>query len=122
VRAKANEKNADFAQSISDYTRAAALDPQDASIRNALARLLATCPEPEYRNGETAMEQATTACNLTGWQDGFCLDTLATAAAECGRFDDAIQWQQRALDIVSEPYKDQFQARLELYRKWQTVQ
>src|SRR5262249_23521392 len=68
----------------SDYERAVALRPDDASFRNQLAWLLATCPQDDIRDGARAVEHANETCTLTKGQDGNQLDTLAAALAECG--------------------------------------
>jgi hypothetical protein len=38
---------------------------------------------------------------MTGWNDPDMLGTLAAAYAGTGDFDDAIKWQQKAVDLIS---------------------
>ena len=56
------------------------------------------------------------ASELTDWQEPGCIDTLAAACAECGRFDDAVRWQQRVIEMVPEDEREEYQERLELYQ------
>jgi Flp pilus assembly protein TadD len=63
----------------------------------ALARTLATHPDENVRDGLTAIDLATAACDATGSQRPADLDTLAAAYAEAGRFDDACATERRAI-------------------------
>ena len=71
------------------------------------------------RDGKKAVESATQACEMTNWNDPDMLGTLAAAYAETGDFDDAIKWQQKAVDLTSPTLLvtlNQRQARLALYQ------
>jgi len=79
----------------------------------------ATYPMAELRNGPEAIENATKACELTGWKNAAYVDTLAAAHAETGDFDSAIKWQKKAIDLLTKdqgalPQAD-FELRLRLY-------
>lgn len=74
---------------------------QDMRLLERLAWILATSPHVASRNGEEAVRLAGQACRLVRYKDAQCLDTLAAAYAECGRFDEAIQTIQRALVLTS---------------------
>jgi tetratricopeptide (TPR) repeat protein len=86
---------------------------------DALARLLATCPDDQARDGKRAIEYATTACERTGWKDPLCLDTLAAAYAEAGQFEEAVRYQTRALEdpALKSDLRTAARGRLELYRQ-----
>jgi serine/threonine-protein kinase len=86
---------------------------------DSLARLLATCPDDKVRDGKRAVECATTACERSGWNDPYCLDTLAAAYAEAGQFEEAVRYQTRALDdpALKGDVRTAAQQRLELYRQ-----
>ena len=90
-----------------------------ADSMNELARLLATSPKAELRNGTTAIEIATKACELTSRKNSGYMDTLAAAYAEAGDFDEAINRQQKAIDLLDgeqgSRYRPECEARLELY-------
>jgi len=69
----------------------------------ALARLgwvLATSAESVHRNGERAVAFATRACELTNYESPQCLDVLAAAQAEAGRFDDAVRTMEKVLQLT----------------------
>ena len=51
-----------------------------------------------------------------GRRPGF-LDTLAAACAECGEFDDAVKWQEKALGLAGPGQEADYDGRLELYRQ-----
>ena len=56
-----------------------------------LARFLATTADDELRDGERAVHLAEHATEMTGGQVSPVLDTLGTAYAAAGRFDDAVR-------------------------------
>ena len=86
----------DAAGAAAAYQLATKLDPKFARAHSALARLLATGPD-DVRDGREALAHATTACELTGWNDPMCLDALAAACAEAGDFGKAVEYQEKAL-------------------------
>ena len=98
--------------------------PKNANIHNEYAWRLATCPVAKFRDGKKAVPLATTACTLTKWSDPNLVDTLAAAYAEAGRFAEAVEWQQRALEILPEthPLRPGFVKRLELFEQGKTYQ
>src|SRR5437588_795741 len=104
-----------YAKAVADFAQAALLDPTDTDAPNELAWLRATCPRVEYRQGIEAVEYAQQVCQMTDWQDAACLDTLAAAYAECGKYDEAVRWRQRALALAEPEERAGFQARLALY-------
>jgi tetratricopeptide (TPR) repeat protein len=87
-----------------DFDRAEEMNPGSAESYNARAWLMATAPNPRMRDGKKAVESATTACQMTDWQDPDMIGTLAAAYAETGNFDEAIKWQQKAIDLTSETF------------------
>jgi tetratricopeptide (TPR) repeat protein len=102
-----------------DFARAEAMDPNSAESYNARAWLMATAPDPRMRDGKKAVESATRACEMTNWNDPDVLGTLAAAYAETGAFDEAIKWQQKAVDLTSPTLLvtlNERQARLALYQ------
>ena len=83
------------------FTEAVQLDPKDAAAHNSLAWLLATGPQERFRDGKRAIDHATRACELTKWKRSAYLDTLAAAYAEAGKFDKAVEFQQKAVELAT---------------------
>ena len=92
--------------------------PSDLAVRHLLARLLATSPDAAVRDGERAMELARSVVDEQPAIDH--LETLAMALAETGRFDEAVSWQQRALDREREATGGNSPQRLDRLRLYQT--
>jgi len=85
---------------IAEYEHAARISIQDPVARNNLAWLLATSSDDSIRDGNRAIEVAKQAVQLSGGQDANYLRTLAAAYAESGRFDEATETAQRALQAA----------------------
>jgi tetratricopeptide (TPR) repeat protein len=98
-RGDAFAERGEYEKAAADYREAVRLAPDNAEACNSLAWLLATCPEDPVRDGKRAVELATRACELSGWNDADFLGTLAAAHAECGNFGEAVRWQKKALKI-----------------------
>jgi tetratricopeptide (TPR) repeat protein len=118
ARGGAYEHKKDYPRAVSDYELALRLDAEDEDALNSLAWVLATCPNDGVRNGPRAVELATKACNATDWQNADFLDTLAAAHAEARNFNEAVQWQKKALEVGFAAKKDKknAEARLRLYQ------
>lgn len=73
--------------------------PHNGPIAHALARLLAGSPILAERDGARALDLALKVFNA---RPGFeHARTVAMAYAEEGRCDDAVQWQNRAIDLAT---------------------
>ena len=94
--------------------------PGDLAVRHLLARLLATSPDAAVRDGARAVELARSVVDEQPAVDH--LETLAMALAEAGRFDDAVSWQQRALDRERETAGGNSPQRLDRLRLYQARQ
>jgi tetratricopeptide (TPR) repeat protein len=108
-----------YAEAEQAYLRAIESNPTFAPAYGSLARLLATCPDCQIRDGKRAVEYATTACDLTHWISSNYLEGLAAAYAETGDFKEAILYQVRALELPTPIGESRTNAkqRLELYRE-----
>ncbi len=108
-----------YQAAIQDHMEALKKDPRHAGTFNQLAWVWSTCPDPDVRDGTRARGCATRACELTEWGEPGFLDTLAAACAECGEFDDAIKWQEKAMDLLDGDVEKEadYLIRLELYRQ-----
>jgi tetratricopeptide (TPR) repeat protein len=98
--------------------------PDDASLRERLALLYATCPEEKFRDGEQAVALARKACQLTNWQDSDSLSALAAAYAECANFEKAIECEKKAIKLCEKTWGElncgHHENRLAAYKKKKT--
>lgn len=103
---------------VADLTEAARLNPNDHVAYHQLARLLATATDARVKDGPLAVTYAQKACELTQWQNATYLDTLALTYAETGKFDEAVKWGQKCLELPG-PDNGRIgpRQRLETYRK-----
>jgi tetratricopeptide (TPR) repeat protein len=90
----------DLSETIIHYQQALQIEPANPGFLNNLAWLLATCPQELLRNGGKAVELARKANDLTGGNNPLILHTLAAACAEAGRFPEAVDTAQRALQTT----------------------
>ena len=109
----------DFRQHLAERRALIQSRPSDAKLLDDTAWILATNPNPSFRNGAEAVELAQRAVKLTGNQDSRTLDTLAAAYAEAGRFAEAVQAAQKAIDLAVQQNKpavaEAIQARRQAY-------
>lgn len=112
------QKLGQLARAVADFEAAIRLDASDTIALNELAWLLATAKDAQWRDGKRAVELARDACNLAGWKTPDLFDTYAAALAEAGRFEDAVKWQEAALESAEfeRLHGDGARARLRLYR------
>lgn len=99
-----------FNEALSHYNDAVRYSPQNVAAVNNLARILATCPLADVRDGKRALKLAE---RLAEWQgpDRFpVLDTLAAARAEPGQFDQAVEWQEKTVQLAPARSKMNFES------------
>ena len=112
-----------YEAAIQNWSKVVQLDPNNANILNNLAWLLATSDDMSFRNPDRAIELAKRACELTGYEDPYKLDTLAAAYAAADRFDEAVMTAQQAVNNAKDSDKEEIvseiQNRLGLYQKGQ---
>jgi Flp pilus assembly protein TadD len=87
-------------EAITHYETALEIAPRSISTLNNLAWALSTSPDASLRNGARALELAQKADQLAGGKNPTLIRTLAAAYAENGRFKDAIETAQRALQLA----------------------
>jgi superkiller protein 3 len=106
-------------EAITQYQKALEIRPDYVGAHNNLAWVLATAPQASLRNGIKAVELAQRANQLTGGENPVILHTLAAAYAEVGRFSDAMQSAQKAIELAKaaggKNMAGQFNSELKLY-------
>ena len=106
-------------EAVAEYEKALKSDPQNALAALALARVLATSPDPSVRNGGKAVTLVSQVDDIDH-NDPRVLDLLAAAFAEAGRFPDAVETARRAFELATAQgdtkLANDLQARLALYR------
>ena len=78
------------------------LHPDDLTLVNDTAWLLATNPNASIRNGAEAVELAQRAMHLGEGREPAILGTLAAALAETGRFPEAVETARKALALATQ--------------------
>jgi tetratricopeptide (TPR) repeat protein len=74
--------------------------PDNGNALNNLAWVFATSPDDSLRDGSRAVQLAEQATRVSGGRMAMVWRTLAAAYAENGRFADAIQTAQRAIELA----------------------
>jgi tetratricopeptide (TPR) repeat protein len=107
------------ADAVGKFDEALRADPDDLPTLVFLASLLASSENGRIRNGPNAVVFAEKANALAGGDQPMTLEVLAMAYAEAGRFPEAEQIEQRALQLAQTaglPETNAMSQRLETYR------
>ena len=114
-------RQGDYQDAIDEFRKALNLRPDYIILLDSLAEILSTCEDPEYRDRNEAIRLAQRACELSGYRAAPFLNTLAVAYAEVGRFTQACQIGEKALEAALSAGQDdlarQIEQRLKLYRQ-----
>jgi len=106
-----------YDRAIDDATRALEVNPYYSVGANQLAWMLATCPDPRYRDGKRAVALAEKV--VQRFPEANFMDTLAAAYAEAGNMDAAVRVQQKAVEHLKKEIvpgdKTSFENRLNAY-------
>jgi Flp pilus assembly protein TadD len=92
-------RTGNYTNSVAQYRRILARDPDQTEALNNLAWLLATCGDEKVRDGAEAVRCAERACRLTQFKQSGFISTLAAAYAEAGRFSEAVSTAETALRL-----------------------
>ncbi|BBO73663.1 hypothetical protein DSCW_10800 [Desulfosarcina widdelii] len=106
-----------YDRAIDDATRALEINPYYSVGANQLAWMLATCPDPRYRDGTRAVALAEKV--VQRFPEANFMDTLAAAYAEAGNMEAAVRVQQMAVEHLKRETvfgdKTSFENRLNAY-------
>jgi tetratricopeptide (TPR) repeat protein len=86
-------------KAIADFEHVLPQYDEDQSVLNNYAWVLATSPDEKLRNGKKALELATKAAEITGYETPHILSTLAAAYAETGDFENAKKWSAKSIEL-----------------------
>ena len=89
-------------EGLAYWKQALTRDPDNLQVLNDTAWVLATSSDAALRDGNAALPLAELAVELTSQQQPAILGTLAAAYAETGRFDKAIELEQRATQLATQ--------------------
>jgi len=84
---------------IKHYRESLRLKPNNPGSLTGLSWILATSEKSEFRNGAEAVRLAKRACELTNYRNPETLNILAAAYAETGRFTEAVEIAQKAIEL-----------------------
>jgi len=107
-------------QAVAYFEQALRLAPDNLELMNNLAWVIATHPGLASRDPEKATRLAERLCQFTGYRIPRFLDTLAVAYAATGKFDQAVNFAQRAIELGRSANEEnlaaEIQNRLNLYK------
>jgi Flp pilus assembly protein TadD len=110
----------DVEAGIAAYREILAQKPKDLDALNNIAWIRATHADARHRNGAEAVRLAEEARAAAPEENAVLFSTLAAAYAECGRFADAAQACEHAIELAhrADPKQDVqgFAAQLECYK------
>jgi len=113
-------KQGRFTETTDCWKKLLEIRPNDYQILHNLGWLLATHPDAGIRNPAEAVRLAQRACELTGYEKSPQLDALAAAYAAAGRFNEALETAERALQLAlssgEQRQAELLSRRLELYK------
>jgi tetratricopeptide (TPR) repeat protein len=105
---------------IEHYYTVLKLEPDQVYALKNLAWLLAAIEDARIHNPGEAVKLAEKACELTGFKEVEALDTLAVAYSAAGRYPEAVQIAEKAIEFAissgEEEMAEEIQKRLELYK------
>jgi tetratricopeptide (TPR) repeat protein len=121
-RAAALAEMGRFGDAADDYRAAVRLEPKSAASYQAVAWMMATCPDDQYRDAKLALKAARKAIELRGHDDYRDLETLAAALAESGQFEEAAETEAQAIALAGtgdSQLAGEMSGRLKTYRAGQ---
>jgi len=105
---------------IEHYYTALKFEPDNVFILKNLAWLLANVEDTKIHNPGEAVKLAEKACEITGYKQLEALDILAAAYSAAGRFPEAVQTAEKAIELAvssgEQEVAEKIRKRLELYK------
>ncbi|MEM9643688.1 MAG: tetratricopeptide repeat protein [Planctomycetota bacterium] len=92
-------------QALKDYDRAIELAPKYGLAYQNRAWLLATTEMIDLRDADSAVESAKQACEISNYKNISDLSALAASLAAQGKFDEAVGWQEKVVELAPAPFK-----------------
>ena len=102
--------------SLQHFGQALRQNPNRIDLRIEVALLLAAAGDERVRDPENALALATECVTETKGRNPAALEARAAALAALGRFEEAADEQQRAVELLSGDERTEAEARAELYR------
>lgn len=93
-------RSGEFDKVVLHWGAVVRIDPDDVTVRNNLAWVLAASKDDTVLDAQRAVELAQNACELTDYKQPGMLDTLGVAYAAAGRFDEAIAAAEKAVEVA----------------------
>jgi tetratricopeptide (TPR) repeat protein len=90
-------------EAVAHYRRALEIAPHSIEVLCAFSWVLATSSDRGLRNGPEAARLAEKANHLSNGKNPFALQALAASCAALGRFPEAVDMAQRALQLTKDP-------------------
>ena len=121
-RGHAFNRLGDYAAALADFEASLKLAPDNTGTKFFIASLLATTPVDADRDSRRALEYAEQLAALARQQDdsqnwlASILDIQASAHADLGEFDEAVQIEEEAIELSHESQREAMKSRLELYQ------
>ena len=115
--AKALQSRDRIGEAVVEYQKALSLRPGWVTAQNDLAWLLATASDATVRDGQKAVQLASSACERTESQSASILDTLAAAQAEIGDFGAAVKSIDLAITLATKQDASQLLRELKTRRR-----
>jgi tetratricopeptide (TPR) repeat protein len=103
-------------EALPHFEEALRLKPDDPQTQLALAALLAAWSKASPSQRDEALALARRVAERTRYREPAPLATLAAASAATGRFDEAVEWMNRALAVAPDTLRSTYRRYRERYR------
>ena len=103
-------------EAIEYYNQVLSIMPKNPVVLTKLAWIRATHPDAKWRDGAQAVALAEQCCQITQNRMMAALNALAAAYAEVGRFEDAVRWQLKAIELAGNADTTELKKQLESFK------